>query len=39
VATYGTIFGIFALYKIRKWMKQPAVEDTPTATEAKKKKK
>jgi len=36
VATYGTLFGIFALYKLRKWMKQPAIEEEVTATEKKK---
>lgn len=36
VATYGTIIGIFVLYKLRKWSKQSAIEED--ATEAKKKK-
>jgi len=37
VATWGTVFALFALYKIRKWRKQPAIEED--ATEPAKKKK
>jgi len=38
VATYGTLFGIFAIYKIRKWMKPAAIEDDIAEVEVPKKK-